>query len=259
MEQFNITTDAGNLELAPATTDELKTIAAQWPMGIVAKQGDTDPWGLVFQVGDHEAYGIKLQSPEVDEGTAKVRFFMNQALIAAALPFYLEHHHQGIMLPCAYYKEKGHGRVESGFAFFVSSHPTSKMAARTKAEIQYDDRLGDGASKMIFDMAAAIGKASAQIHVPLSTIIGIDLRPRLALGLLSMRFLVQSARTFLVQHPLLKEHPVWGYAVRAGLSKLPYAPMVPTAVPGRPSGNLGWQARVKMLSDRLLGASLEGA
>jgi len=56
MEELNINTVAGNLELAPATVDELKTVAAQWPMGVVFRQTETEPNGLIFQVGEQEAF-----------------------------------------------------------------------------------------------------------------------------------------------------------------------------------------------------------
>jgi hypothetical protein len=251
MEKLNINTEAGNLELTPVTPDELKPVAARWPMGVVFSQAETQPNGLVFQVGEQEAFGIKLQPPDTDEQTARALFHMNQALIASALPFYLEHQHQGIMLPCAYYKQKTNGRVESGFAFFASPHPASGLLPRTEAQVHYDDKLGDGASKMIFDMAAAIPKASKRVDLPVNTVIGIDLRPRLALGRLAMHFLVQGATVFAIQHPLRIEDPVWAFAVRAGFSKLPYATMIPGAVPGSPNAPHAWLDRVNILSQRL--------
>ena len=251
MEKLNINTEAGNLELTPATPDDLKPVGARWPMGVVFSQAETEPNALVFQVGEQEAFGIKLQPPDTDEQTARAQFFNNLALIASALPFYLEHQHRGIILPCAYYKGKADGRVETGFAFFASHHPGSQLAARTEAEVQYDDKLGDGASRMIFDMAAAIPKASKRVDLPVNTVIGVELRPRLALGSLGMPFLVQGATVFAIQHPLRIEDPVWAFAVRAGFSKLPYAPMIPGAVPGSPNAPHAWLDRVNILLQRL--------
>jgi hypothetical protein len=252
-----INTDAGNLELVPATPDELKPVAAQWPMGVVFSKAEGQPNGLIFQVGEQEAYGIKLQPPDTDERTAKALYFNNLALIGSALPFYLECQHQGIMVPCVYYKEKTDGRFESGFAFFVSPHPASRSAAPSPADLLYNDKLGDGASEMIFDFAAAIPKASKRVNLPVNTVIGIDLRPRLALGTLGMPFLVQGGKVFAIQHPLRKEQPVWAFALRAGFSRVPYAPMIPGAVPGPPNVPHTWQERVKILSQRLRGTSPE--
>jgi hypothetical protein len=247
----NITTDAGTLELIPATQDELEGVAARWPMGVVFQQAEKEPYGLIFQVGEQEALGIKLQPPEMDEQTAQALYFNNLALIALALPLYLEQRHQGILLPCAYYKEKIEGRIESGFAFFASPRPSNQSVARIEAEDQYDERLGSGASKMIFDMAAAISKASEQSGLPFNTIIGIDVRPRLALGTLGMPFLIQGETVLAIQHPLRGEHPVWEFTVRAGFSKLTYAPMIPGAVPGPPDVPHSWLERVNILLSRL--------
>jgi len=247
----NIPTEAGTLELIPATHDEVEGVAARWPMGVVFQQAENEPYGLIFQVGEEEALGITLQPPDTDEQTAQALFFNNLALIALALPFYLEHRHQGILLPCTYYKEKADGRIESGFAFFAGPHPGSQSVVRTTEEVQYDESLGNGASTMIFDMAAAISKASEQSGLPFNTIIGIDVRPRLALGTLGMPFLVRSATVLAVQHPLRGEHPVWEFAVRAGFSKLPYAPMIPGAVPGPHDIPHSWLERVNILLSRL--------
>jgi hypothetical protein len=104
---------------------------------------------------------------------------------------------------------------------------------------------------MIFDMAAAIPKASKRVDLHVNTVIGVDLRPRLALGSLGMPFLVQGATVIAIQHPLRIEHPVWAFAVRAGFSKLPYAPMIPGAVPGSPNAPHAWLDRVNILLQRL--------
>ena len=62
----------------------------------------------------------------------------------------------------------------------------------------------------------------------------MDLRPRLALGGLAMHFVVEGPRVFVVKDPLQENEPVWQYAVRAGFSKLPYAPMKPMAFAQQP-------------------------
>jgi hypothetical protein len=251
MGTFNINTEAGTLDLTESAPSELQPIAILWPMGLVFSQAETQPNGLVFQIGEEEAHGVKLQPPDTDKQTATALFFNNLALIASALPFYLERRHQGIMLPCAYFKEKTDGRFESGLAFFVSAHPTSKSPSQTEFHTRVDDQLGDGASRMIFDMTAAIPKAAKQFNLAVNTVIGIDVRPRLALETLGMPFLVHGAKVFAIQHPLRKEDPFWAYAVRAGFTKLPYAPVVTTAVPGPPNAPHAWKDRAKILSKRL--------
>jgi hypothetical protein len=253
MKELVIHTDAGNLDLTPATPDELNHIAAEWPMGVILNEAEAEPNGLVFQIGKEEAYGVKLQPPDTDEPTAQALYFNNLALVAAALPFYLEHGHRGILLPCTYYKKKSDGRFESGIAFFMSPRLGSTTPAPTKAQVPFDDELGEGASNMIRHFAAAVSEARKRLNFPLIPIIGVDVRPRSALGALGMSFLVQGARVFAIEHPLGDDHPAWAFAVRAGYSKLPYAPMIPTAVPGPPNAPHAWLDRVRLVSQRLSG------
>ena len=234
METRNITTDAGALELTPAAVDQLRGIARYWPMEIIGNSDDPDHFGLVFQHGDQEVHGIKMQPPDIPEADAKTIHHVNRALIASALPLYLAKKHRGVMVPTAYYKEKAGGMVESGIAFFVGPDSQSKSRSGDYAEVMYDARLGEGATPMIFDMAAAIAGASKACGLPLLTVIGMDLRPRLAIGGLAIHFVVEGPRVVVVKDPLQEDEPVWEYVVRAGLTRLPYAPMKPMGFAGQP-------------------------
>lgn len=231
-----IRTDSGALELIPATVDQLRGVARYWPMELVGAIDETGSFGLVFQKGDQEVFGIKLQPPDTSEQDAKLLHHMNRALIAAALPHYLEKQHRGVMVPCAYYKEKSAGVVETGLAFFVGPDPASASAS-PKVDAPYDEQLGTGATQMWVDMVAAIGKAIAECHHPKLTIIGVDLMPRLAIGGLAIHFLVEGPRVFVVKDVLHEDEPVWDYVVRAGFSKLPYAPMKPVGLPSQLPGD----------------------
>ena len=234
MGTTNITTAAGVLELVPATIDQLRGIARYWPMELIADSGVPDHFGMVFQHGDREVHGIKMQPPDVPEADAKVVHHANRALIALALPDYLAAEHRGVMVPCAYYKEKAKGMVETGIAFFVGPDGEGTSRSGGNAGVAYDDGLGAGATPMILDMAAAIAQASKAYGLPLMTPIGMDLRPRLAIGAFAMHFVVEGPRVFVVKDPLQEDEPVWEYIVRAGFSKLPYAPMKPMGLPSQP-------------------------
>jgi hypothetical protein len=234
VESRVIRTDVGNLELTPATIDQLRGIARYWPMGLLRSPDTSGPFGLVFQRGAEEVHGIKLQPVDVTESKASIVHHVNRAVIAAALPYYLEKQHRGVMVPCAYYKKKAPDTVETGIALFVGPDATSKSSSGENADTMYDERLGGGATPMVFDMASAIAKAGKTYDLPLLTVIGVDLRPRLALGGLAMHFLVEGPQVLVVKHPLQEDEPVWKYAVQAGFSTLPYAPMQTAAVPNAP-------------------------
>lgn len=246
---IDIDTAGGKLELFVATEDEIKSVAVRWPMGIVIARDDSAN-GLNFQVGEQEAFGLKMQPPDTDKRAASGLYFQNLMVIATALPMYLECKHRGVVLPCAYLKQKSDDRFESGIAFFVGPDAATHAPRMQKAEVLYDEALGDGATKMILDFIDAIMKASKQLKIHIGPFIGFDVRPRLALGSLGMPFLVRGIQVFATQFPLRPEHPFWEYVVRAGFAKLPYAPMRPGAVDGPPNVPHSWQERVRILTDR---------
>jgi len=225
---MTIRTDGGDLELVPVTIDQIKAVATYWPMEVISSPDIPAEYGLVFQRGEKEVHGIKMQTVDMEAPDARTFHFVNRALIASALPEYLEKQHRGVMVPCAYLKPKPSGLVESGFAFFVGPDAASTSSSR---ENMYDDQLGEGATTMVFDMAFAIGHASKKHELPLMNVIGMDLRPRLAMGALAMHFLIEGPRVIVVKHPFREDDPVWKYVVRAGFSTLPYAPMITAALP----------------------------
>ena len=84
---------------------------------------------------------------------------------------------------------------------------------------------------MVFDMVFAIGHAIQKHNFPQLTVIGMDVRPRLAMGSLTMHFLIEGQHVIVVKHPLHEDDPVWKFVVGAGFSTLPYASMIPAALP----------------------------
>ncbi len=240
MESRRISTDAGPLDLIPATGDQLRGIARYWPMGLVDFPDDPGCLGLVFQQGEQEVHGVKMQPPDIPESDARMMHHANRALIASALPYYLEKQHHGVMVPCAYYKEKRAGMVETGIVFFAGPDAASRSISRERIDVMYDDRLGEGATPMIQDMMGAIARASEECRLPSMTIIGVDLRPRLAMGGLAIHFVLEGPRVFVAKDQLNEDEPVWKYLVRAGFTKLPYAPMKPAAVSGPPLTGTPW-------------------
>jgi len=232
--QRTIETADGALSLVPVNIDQLREIARYWPMELVKDPKSPGQYGLVFQQGEHEVHGVKLQPPDTAEADAKTFHHVNRVLIAAALPYYLEKRHRGVMVPCAYYKQKAPGLVETGFALFVGPDASSKSALEEPVRRMYDDRLGVGATPMIFDMAGAIARAQKDNRLPGMTVIGVDLRPRLAMGGLAMHFVIVGQQVVVVKTPLDESEAVWGCLVGAGFSTLPYAPMIPAGLPGVP-------------------------
>lgn len=228
LEPRTLKTDAGNLELIPATLDQLEGLYRYWPMGIVDIFTERD--GLVFQRGDQELFGIKFQHVDRPERDAHFVHIMDCALIASALPYYLEKQHRGIMVPCPYIKKKPSGLVETGIVYFVGPDVTSRDLYHEKNDTQFD-QLGVGATAMIAHMALAVVRASKERGLPLDYFLTNEHRPRLAVGSIAMYFAIHGSHLLLIKNPINEADLTWGYVVRAGFSRLPYAPMVPAAVP----------------------------
>ena len=250
LEPTTIQTKAGQLKLRPASLNEIKALGLRWPMGLViADDGAAN--GLNFQVGEEEALAVKLQPADTDELSATALYFNNLTLIAAALPEFVKRRHLGVTVPCAYLKAKGNERFESGIALFVSPDRASIGPELQPAERVFDELLGDGASKMIVDFIDSTRKASETLGVPMATLIGVDVRPRLALGNLGMPLVAVGEQLLAIQFPLREEHTFWEHVVRAGYAELPYAAMRTSAVDGPPNAPHSWLERVKILAGRL--------
>lgn len=233
-----IRTDVGVLELAPVTIDEVRSMARYWPMEVIADRDVPPHFGLVFQHGEHEVSGVKMQPADMSGADAGIALQVNRALVASALHHYLARNHKGVMVPCAYYRPKHHGMAEAGIACFVGPDAESGSRAQGRTGVEYDDRLGKGATQMVFDMAGAIAAGSRECGLPPMTVIGIDVRNRLAIGGLAMDFAVVGSSVFVITDPLQEDEPIWEYVVRAGFSRLPHAPMKPIALGPAPPGGL---------------------
>ena len=89
---------------------------------------------------------------------------------------------------------------------------------------------------MIFHMQLATVRASKEHSLPIDYFLTHELRRRLAVGSIVMHFAIHGPHIVVIKSPIKEADLTWGYVVRAGFSKLPYAPMVPAAVPSAEDG-----------------------
>ncbi len=255
-------TDAGTLRLVPAPEERLAAIGRYWPMGMFRHDSRPGVNMLVFQTGDVEVCDVKLQPVDIAKEDAETMYLMHRALIAAALPRYLAKGRRGVLLPCAYIKEKPRGLFESGIAIFVGPDAGQAAPAREEAapaaeaprgllaralswlpgrggpepdeRTLWDGRLGAGATPMIRDFLGALAAGYNDDGVPMATMIGVDVRPRLALGGIALVCMVEGDGAVVVKQNPQAEDPVWMMLVErlsmAGFSELEHAPIDPTAI-----------------------------
>ncbi len=219
------------------------TFADYWPMELLGYDDGPPDFGLVFQHGNEEVYGVKMQFLEMLEADAMRFHLLSRNMIAEALPRYLQKRHQGVMVPCAYFKTKSPGVVEAGLAFFVGPAPEDAPLSAS-SDTHWDERLGPGATRMILDMVHSLGEPNphpgreGRVATNVLHVIGMDLRPRLAIGSMVMPFVVQAQTVMVVKHPMTEDEPLWNEVVRAGFRQLPYASMVPAGFAGEPPADL---------------------
>jgi hypothetical protein len=233
-----IQTDAGPLRLVRPTPDQVADVSRYAPMGIrKLRHDDADVYGFVFQTGPHELTGLKFQQVEFEGRNLAIVTMVNRLLIAAALPTYVGKGHRGLLLPCTYARPKPGGKTQTGIAYFLGPDAASKELLTSAPPRNFDGELGVGATAMINDMALAVVAASRTTHLPLQPFISHKLRPKAAIGVLAIHFLVQGSQVFVVKAPLDDREPVWKQVVEAGFSELPYLPLVQTTVPEIPTAS----------------------
>jgi hypothetical protein len=175
VESKVIKTDAGHLELISPTLDQISRIARYWPTGLLERPDAPGRFRLVFQRGDREQYGLKFQPVDMAATHAKAIHHMHCCSIAAALPYYLERQHRGVMIPCAYYKEKVSGLVEAGIAYFVGPDTANPSTSPESVHTHLDGKLGNGALAMVGDMARALVRASKECGAPFGPFLSMEI------------------------------------------------------------------------------------
>ena len=177
----------------------------------------TERDGLVFQRGDQELFGVKFQHVDRPEHLAHFVHLTDCALVALALPYYLEHGHRGVMVPCPYVRKKSSGLVETGITYFVGPDVASRDLYHEKNDTLFDE-LGVGATAMIFHMQLAVVRASKEHSLPIDYFLTHELRRRLAVGSIVMHFAIHGPHIVVIKSPIKEADLTWGYVVRAGVS-----------------------------------------
>ena len=186
---------------------------------------------LYFQRGEEEVCGVKVQPPDVPASDGRELMAMNRMLVAWAFPLYLDWGFTGLMLPCVYIREKQGGNVESGIALFPVPDPEGQEAKGTD-EWRLDDQLGRGASAMVTAMLEALSAWGKEVGVPLYQMIGVDVRPRLALEKIIFDTMVIGSEVFSLKRSVREEDPLWELLVERGINQAWHLPTVPAAQPG---------------------------
>jgi len=227
-----IKTPQGPVELIPPTISQLQALRARLPLGIV-QYGEAirgARFGVVMKCGENEAYAVKHQPVEVERKHLQTCYTANSILIAISLRKYMEHGFAGLMMPCAYVRDKGPKGIEAGLAFFAAPDPAGKEALDFPHDDAFDNQFGTGFTIMLTAAIRAIQAASKDSGITLMQPIGLDIRPRSALETLGFSFLVLGPLVFCLKTHVTEQDPMWTCLRGEGIESVVHVPSVPAEI-----------------------------
>ncbi len=228
----NIQTPQGTVKLLAPTAELMRSIRTLLPFGAVGfrePQGKAK-YGLVMQCGERELRDVKQQPPDCDDQSGPVCYEANSILIADSLAGYLAHGFSGVFLPCAYFRKKEGGRMESGIAYFGYPSPRGHEAQEYPYERAYDGEFGHGFTKMMTSFIRALKQSAKDTGIPLSPCIGLDVRRRMQLGSLGFGFMLVGPHVVCLKTALSERDPVWTALRSTGIAEVFHIPSVPTTI-----------------------------
>lgn len=227
-----VNTPHGPVALLPPSIELLRTLCHFLPFG---GMGFTEPdhgamFGIVMQCGERELYAVKQQSVEFTEEEYRFAYGVNSFLIAHSLAGYLAHRFSGLFMPCAYFRAKGSGLVEVGFAYFGYPSAEGLEAQPCPIEPNYDGRMGHGFTLMMMSFMAALGESAGKTGLPIRPHIGLEVRSRLQLENLGFGFLVVGPHVVCLKTHISDPDPLWEALRRTGITEVYHLPSIPIAI-----------------------------
>jgi hypothetical protein len=227
-----VKTPQGPVELRAPEPAQLRALRALLPLGAVhyGQPVNGAQYGVVMKCGDREAFAVKQQPVEVPTKEGRTCFMANSILIAISLRVYLENGFAGLMMPCAYLRDKGAKGVEAGIAYFGAPDPKGKEVLDFPHQHAFDNQFGTGFTTMLSGSIRAIQAASKSSGITLQQPIGLDLRPRSALESLGLGFLVHGTLIYCLKKQVSEHDPVWTALRSTGIEDVVHLPSVPAEI-----------------------------
>lgn len=227
-----VNTPQGSVALLPPTRELLRTIRDLLPMGIMGIQPPRDnaAFGIVMQCGEKELFAVKQQPVECSREQAPTSYMANALLVAGAFNRYLKRGFDGLLLPCPYMRDKGAKGVEAGIAYFAYPSPQGRETT-THVEISAFDRgFGKGFTAMLTGFIRDLEATSTETGITLFPAIGLDPRPRLALGTIGFSFMVVGADIVCLKTVVSEQDPAWTMLRSTGIDRVYHMPSLPYGI-----------------------------
>lgn len=227
-----VNTPHGAVRLLPPPVELLHAIRSLLPFGAI-RYGTPQKgagYGIVMQCGDEEVYCVKQQPVPCDEEQGLVSYQARSVLIAQSIAGYLHHGFSGLLMPCPYMRRLDTGQVESGIAYVGAPAPHSRERQAFPAEGGYDRPFGHGFTIMMTTFIRTLQQSSQDIGIFLFQAIGLDVRPRSALGSLGFGFMVVGPHVVCLKTVVSEQDPVWTFLRATGISEVFHMPSVPAGI-----------------------------
>lgn len=225
-------TPQGNVTLLEPPRDLLLFIRDLLPMGIMGIQPPKNGarFGIVMQCGVRELFAVKMQPVECSEEQSRTSYLANSLLIATAIKRYLSRGFGGLLIPCPYMRDKGAKGIEAGIAFFGFPCPEGREVHEYDAHGAFDGSFGHGFTAMMTGFIEDLQATSAETGITLFQAIGLDPRPRLALGTIGFSFMLAGPHVVCLKTRVAEEDPSWTMLRSTGIDRVYHMPSLPYAV-----------------------------
>ncbi|HVK58459.1 MAG TPA: hypothetical protein VM735_06755 [Candidatus Kapabacteria bacterium] len=227
-----ITTPQGELQLVPAPAKLLSTINSFLPFGVYGFKTPQNGanYGIAMQCGDQEVFCIKQQPVDCDEEHGSLLYKAHSWLIAHSIGGYLRNGFSGLLMPCAYIRQKEAGKVEPGIAYFGVPSPHGRESQEFPFDELFDPQFGHGFKTMMMSFIRELQQSSIEKRIPLFQTIGLDMRPRLHLGSLGFGFMVVGPHVVCLQPRVTDGSPIWESLRCAGIAEVFHMPSIPLEI-----------------------------
>jgi|GEM_PF-1333122 len=230
-----ILTSHGALNLIPIPPNLLKNVRSLLTFGVIQFPQKTDEanYGIVMKCGDQELHLIKWQPPDCEARVGTVLFRLHRVMIAHALPSYQREGFFGLLLPVPYLRTKTGERTESGVAYFIAPVPQGRENEDTAPEPKLplsEGRFGPGSMRMMTAFAQALYQSGRELGIPEQTIIGVEVRKRLALAAIVLDFMVLGSAIVCMRRFISDDDPVWRVLRAREVTEVLHMPSVPLEI-----------------------------
>ena len=226
-----IATPQGEVELLSPEAHRLRNLRSCLPLGAVAfsEPADGARYGIVMKCGENEAWVVKQQPPDIPSESALDVFLANSILIALSIAQYRSFGFGGCLMTSPYIRGKG-DESEVGIAYLGAPSRSGIEVAEFPFEGSFDNQFGHGFTTMFTHFVKTLQKSSRDSGITMQPCIGLDHRPRTALGRLGFGFLVHGRDVYCLKTKVSEQDPVWTALRSTGIDQVYHLPSVPTEI-----------------------------